>query len=684
MVAIIALLLTVSMIFTPLGVKAQNDTTSGSFGAGQGCSNCWSYSYQFPSDASVTLTLSLTDDQTCFLCSGGHPGVSINGGSNSITIYTSGPDSPGGQGCSVTWYTTGPPQSCPFTVNTSGSGSRSASVAVSFSETSAGSGWTYLIIVVNNVSKGSNPDWFGPYYNMAYSLSWFYLEDAIQAQAQVRLLQYQGLQTLINGFNSLSQQCLNAYNQYASGTSVPVEILGSYELESLFGALGIAAADFAWADVLSNCGSLQIVWNVANYGGDPGASLVNALGSMTGSVQAEVNDLSSYNVGYKSSTGALTDLANQAAYASSSGTNTIQYWDQQMINGLNGVIADNLYCFLPTGNVPCAPYAHDFINDVFQPLQNYVTQDLSYIQGVQQTLKSDASTLTATSPAPNAEVGVAYSSSMFSSGGLPPFNWVGLYSGSVPAGLSFTGGPASATISGTPTSAQSSPFTVQVTDGAGDTGYGYESINVYQHVAISTSSLPSGTATLPYSSSLSTTGGYGSDTWTLVSDQNSGLPPGLALSTGGTISGTPSQPGSYSFTVQVTDGLGVTAQEAFTLQINPIWSLAAPTASPISLGIACHNYRCINLGSSSTISDTIDYDGAGQSGVTLSFSASPSSGTSFSSNTCVTGSSGSCSVTFTITTAPSTTTYYAINVSAEGINKSVTVTYYLILPPPPP
>jgi hypothetical protein len=55
-------------------------------------------------------------------------------------------------------------------------------------------------------------------------------------------------------------------------------------------------------------------------------------------------------------------------------------------------------------------------------------------------------------------------------------------------------------------------------------------------------------------------------TWSLAA--GSSLPPGLALSSGGTISGTPTQSGTFDFVVQLTDSLGRSVQWVYSLTIN--------------------------------------------------------------------------------------------------------------------
>jgi hypothetical protein len=48
----------------------------------------------------------------------------------------------------------------------------------------------------------------------------------------------------------------------------------------------------------------------------------------------------------------------------------------------------------------------------------------------------------------------------------------------------------------------------------------------------------------------------------------SGLPPGLGISSGGTISGTPTQPGTFDFIIQLTDSLARQATWGYSIIIN--------------------------------------------------------------------------------------------------------------------
>jgi Putative Ig domain len=94
-------------------------------------------------------------------------------------------------------------------------------------------------------------------------------------------------------------------------------------------------------------------------------------------------------------------------------------------------------------------------------------------------------------------------------------------------------------------------------------------------LAITVSSLPSGTAQAAYSASLSASGGSAPYSWSVTMGS---LPPGLALPSSGQITGTPTQAGSFSFTVQVIDS-GSPAQSA-TQSLN---LTVAPTGTSIQV-----------------------------------------------------------------------------------------------------
>jgi YVTN family beta-propeller protein len=67
------------------------------------------------------------------------------------------------------------------------------------------------------------------------------------------------------------------------------------------------------------------------------------------------------------------------------------------------------------------------------------------------------------------------------------------------------------------------------------------------------------------------------------------LPPGLSLSVGGVISGTPTLAGSYAFTVQAEDANGFVAERAYTLVIGGAGDTTAPVITPQVTGLAGTN-----------------------------------------------------------------------------------------------
>ena len=83
--------------------------------------------------------------------------------------------------------------------------------------------------------------------------------------------------------------------------------------------------------------------------------------------------------------------------------------------------------------------------------------------GVSVTIGSATALAITTTSLPNGSVGQAYSQSLVASGGTLPYSW-SLASGALPAGLSLNAGTGA--IIGTPTTAATSNFTVQVLDSA--------------------------------------------------------------------------------------------------------------------------------------------------------------------------------------------------------------------------
>jgi subtilisin family serine protease len=171
-----------------------------------------------------------------------------------------------------------------------------------------------------------------------------------------------------------------------------------------------------------------------------------------------------------------------------------------------------------------------------------------------------------TTSLPGGTVGSSYSQTVAGTGGKAPYSWT-VTTGSLPPGLTLDAGTGDVT--GTPTTAGSFPFTVQATDSASQARTASQALSidvVGRPPSVTTTSLPDATNSKAYSQTLGATDGAPPYTWSLGSGS---LPPGLALDPStGEIAGTPAAtPGSFSFTVRVTDSFGQSATRALSLVV---------------------------------------------------------------------------------------------------------------------
>jgi hypothetical protein len=223
-------------------------------------------------------------------------------------------------------------------------------------------------------------------------------------------------------------------------------------------------------------------------------------------------------------------------------------WAFAAVNGYSG------------GHGGTIPY---FNNQAYQDDSGCTTPNLG--QQIKFAIIPRISTLTvSTGSLPNGTTGAAYSRGLTNIGGTAPFAW-SITSGSLPTGVTLA---SDGTISGTPHTAGSSGFTVQVTDAVSATDSNALTLTVDSNLAVTTASLPDGTQSSAYSQSLAASGGFGSYSWSVTVGS---LPAGLSLASG-TISGTPTTPGASSFTVQVADGGGNTAPRALSITIAAVSS----------------------------------------------------------------------------------------------------------------
>jgi hypothetical protein len=215
---------------------------------------------------------------------------------------------------------------------------------------------------------------------------------------------------------------------------------------------------------------------------------------------------------------------------------------------------------------------------------------VSITQALSITVAPPPVTIT-TASLPNGQVGVSYSQTVQASGGTGNYTW-SISSGSLPAGLSLG---ASGQITGNPTTSGNTSFTVKATDGGSGSATRVLSINIAAApVSITTTSLLSGEAGIPYSQTLQATGGTGSYTWSVTSGT---LPLGLTLNSSGRISGTPSAASTASFSVKVSDSAAGSSTAALAMTIAPALTSAA---CPMATGVVGQAYSAMLSASGGT------------------------------------------------------------------------------------
>jgi outer membrane autotransporter protein len=184
------------------------------------------------------------------------------------------------------------------------------------------------------------------------------------------------------------------------------------------------------------------------------------------------------------------------------------------------------------------------------------------------TLTIATPTLTLTPAAgalPAGTAGTAYSQTFTASNGIAPYAYA-ISAGALPAGLTLNG--TTGALSGTPTVAGTFNFSVRATDST--TGTAATVTNAYTltlsapTITINPPVLPNGIFSVPYNHVLTAIGGTAPYTFAISAGA---LPAGVTLSTGGTLSGSPTVSGAFNFTVRATDALGFQGTRAYTINV---------------------------------------------------------------------------------------------------------------------
>ena len=179
------------------------------------------------------------------------------------------------------------------------------------------------------------------------------------------------------------------------------------------------------------------------------------------------------------------------------------------------------------------------------------------------TIEPPPLTITTGSPPPTGVVNRGYLWMLTASGGTPPYTW-SLSAGLLPEGLILN--EATGLVSGNPTQEGVSQFTAGVTDDSGTFVEEEFDLMISPELTITSSPiLPDGEVGVSYSATLTANGGTPPYEWSLV---DGSLPEGLFLDNGGLVSGIPTQEGSFLFTARVTEEIGDSTEQQFSLAIH--------------------------------------------------------------------------------------------------------------------
>ena len=183
----------------------------------------------------------------------------------------------------------------------------------------------------------------------------------------------------------------------------------------------------------------------------------------------------------------------------------------------------------------------------------------SATQATSITVSAGVSTTFAAPPAGRA--GVAYSDTLTATGGTAPYTW-SVNAGSLPPGITLT---SAGVLAGTPTTAGSYPFTVNVIDQNNGIATASITLVVNATLSLTFTAPPAGQVGVAYSDTLTAAGGATPYTWSVSAGT---LPAGLTLTAStGVLAGTPTTAGTFSFTVKVTDASSQTATKATSITI---------------------------------------------------------------------------------------------------------------------
>ena len=252
---------------------------------------------------------------------------------------------------------------------------------------------------------------------------------------------------------------------------------------------------------------------------------------------------------------------------------------------------------------------------------------------------------------PNATVSQAYSTTLSAAGGAAPYSYA-VTAGGLPAGMTLS--PAGG-LTGTPTAGGMFNFTVRATDSLAVNGTRTYALTVgAPTIGIAPATLPAFSQGTPFSQAITATGGTAAYSFAVTAGS---VPTGLTLGAGGSLSGTPTASGPYSFTVTATDSSTGAGPYSGARAYSGTVAAGAPAAGNVSASVG--------YGSGAT-AITLDLTGGAATSVAVATNASHGTATA-----------GGTSITYTPTPGyggPDSFTYTATNGFGTSAAATVAVT----------
>jgi outer membrane autotransporter protein len=237
---------------------------------------------------------------------------------------------------------------------------------------------------------------------------------------------------------------------------------------------------------------------------------------------------------------------------------------------------------------------------------------------------------------PNGAANSTYSQQFTASNGTAPYTFPS--ASGLPVGMVLS---SSGLLSGTPTQAGTFNITINVSDSTTGPSTPYTTpvsltlTIVAPTITVSPPSLTNATVGTGYSQSMSASGGTAPYSFSA----SAGLPTGLTLAPGGTLSGTPTTAGDFNFTVTATDAQSFTGTGSYTVHVAAI-APGAPTGVSATGG---------DTQASVSFTAPANTGGSPITGYTVTSSPGGLTGSGTSSPIAVSGLTNGTAYTFTVT-----------------------------------